>query len=466
VGKIHGPDDSDNQRGTVLPHVKPDGKLGAAWANGIDEINKGRGKAPIKAPAPVDLVSEIMRVRRLPICPWPSEWPELAQRCRLHAGDTLGLVGGTESGKTQWAIQFARAFQARGEGAVLWLPLEIGTPELACRQVANFTRTHMVKVRDEWGERQIEQALAYMTDRWRYVPRRPGMADQMETLESMIKLSFRIYSRPPLVVIDYVQLLVDHAKGKGDRVDVAAAIETVREMTLRLECFTVLISQTSRANAPMLAGKVDIEAASDAVGTGAETAQLERACAVMIVLNVFKADDETSHSDAHQLVSKTRHVPGGRGRVGAEYQFAGGYWHELDHLPATPADVQREAKRQQKESGSSSSGASNVIDFGRARQDANEARKGQADQARRDAALRAIQNAGASGISGTILRQMIKGHHAKLRAVLEQLEADGYVYKSGANYHAGQAPQVHLREAASPDNEAPPPSSDDEVPFA
>jgi len=316
-----------------------------AWETATQRAND-RNRTGYRFDSPLDAVKEMERKRKLPPLPMPPGWVDLATRCKTYPGEMIGISGPTGGGKTSFAIEMARA--AIGQGTpVLWDPLELDGPQLNLRIAANVSGTHMGKIRDDWSQEQIERALMSVTDRWRYVPRVRGYELQVAATRAAVQIAREIYRRPPLFVVDYIGKIA-RGSGKDTRGELADAIEAFREMTIEEDCYGILLSQTSRGNNAVLTGKVDLESAADAIGVSAETGELEHACATMIGLNVFKADDAPV-LDSHVLVTKARNT-GREGRVGFTFTKAGGQWKELDHLPATPNEVTKELTRQSKDS--------------------------------------------------------------------------------------------------------------------
>ncbi len=408
-------DFGDAHQSVIERPLSADDRVSARWTSALERANKGRG-APLRLPSPIDELPETLKVRTLPAMPWPATWGEMARRCLTLPGDMLAVVGGTGSGKTQWGIQLARGFVASGRGCVLWAPLELTTAQLNLRIVASLAAQHVMDIR-EWPEQQLTNALATVTDRWRYVDLvRSGPEAQIAAMDIAVEMATQIYGAPPMLVIDYVQKLTRGAQDK--RAALSDACETLREMTARRGCYTVALSQTSRANAPLLAGRMDIANATDAVGSGAESSELENASANTLVMNVFKADDAPS-LDAHWLLSKLRHVPY-EGKIGARYHKAGGVWEELDHLPATPLEVEAEVKKSKRANGSASPHE--------ARTSINASRADAAASKRREAIVAALRRAGGEGMGTRELRKVKgSGSAGRLRETMEELERGGRV---------------------------------------
>lgn len=410
--------------------LRPDERATDRWARHAAKVNAGRG-TPLKFTSPIDAVPATIAARSAPRFPWPAEWGDLGRRCRSYPGDLIGVIGGPGSGKTQFGVQLSRAFVAAERGCVLWSPLELKPTDINLRIAANLARRHVADVRERWPEQQLTAAVATVTDRWRYVDRAATMAGQLEIYRIFVDAAAQIYQAPPVLVIDYLQILALMAEGHEERGAAARAIEALRLLAEDAGAWIVLISQPSRSNTPALAGKVEIEAATDLIGVGAESSQLERAAAVQIALNVFKADD-AAELDAHWNVTKARHT-GAEGRTGARYCKEGGVWVELDHLPATPIEVKAEVKRRKRRKADDGAGEATPR---AAREDLNGSRAELAASARRVALLEALRAAGDRGLGGRDVRR-VKGSGSAHRAhaTLVELAAAGRVAQDSGRWY-------------------------------
>jgi KaiC/GvpD/RAD55 family RecA-like ATPase len=390
----------------------------SAWEREIVASNN-KLQTSHKFISPIDALADMERQRHLPTLPYPAAWNDFARRCLLYAGEMIGVSGPTGGGKTQFAIEVGCA--AAGDGTpVLWLPLELDPPQVNLRIVANRAGRHTAAIRNTWSMEDQARVLMSVADKWRYVDKVRGVAAQITALRAAIQIAKRIYGRPPLWVMDYVGKLA-RGSTRDARLELADGIEELRQMTIDEECFGMVLSQTSRGNNAVLTGKIDLDSASDAIGTSAETSELEHACSVMVGLNVFKTDD-AEELDAHWLITKARGT-GQEGRVGSRFIKAGGQWRELEYLPATPGEVSTEVKKAKKDK--------NRIDPPDAkttRTDLNFARAAKANAERRDALVHALRHAGMFGAGTTALRKVRGcGNLRKMRESLDELVKAGTV---------------------------------------
>lgn len=402
-----------------FPNVRPNAQLGEQWAKGLDRTNQ-KLETRYRFPSPLSALDDLIRKRGLPSLPWPAAWPELGKRARLYIGECVGVVGPTGGGKTSFAIQVARAAAADGI-PVLWNPKELDAPELDLRIAANMVGMHTARIRDEWTREQLAHTLSTIDDLWRFVDNLRDVEKQVAAYRAAVKLAIEIYRRPPLLVIDYMGKL---GRGARDpRLAIADAAEAIREMTVDLECYTMMLAQPSRSNNATLTGKNDVESATDTVGVAGESSEIEHACAVMITLNVFKADD-ADELDAHVLVPKARGT-GREGREGFRFCKPGGVWKELDYLPATPTEIAAETKRAKKDKTRIEPPTKQST-----RAELNLSRSGDADNERKNRVRGALARAGMIGLTVKELRKVPgTGRAQRLQQTLQELERAAEIEK-------------------------------------
>ena len=394
-----------------FPNVRPNAKVGELWA-------REREQTKYKFTGPFDALDALIRKRGLPTLPWPETWPELAKRCRLYAGECVGVVGPTGGGKSSFSIQVGIAATGR-RIPVLWAALELDPVEIDLRIVANVTRTHTARIREEWTREQIAHVLASVEDLWRFVDRFRDPERQIEAFRHAVRSAKKIYRVPPLLIIDYIGKM--SSCSRDPRLATREHAEMIRELTLDEECYTMILAQPSRANNATLTGKIELGAASDAVGVAGESGEIEHACSVMIGLNVFKLDD-TSELDAHALISKAR-GSGYEGRQGFRFSKPGGVWSELGYLPATPKEIATEVKRAKKDKH-----RVEPVTPASARTDVNATRSSEAEAARRQVVQSALVRAGTIGLSESQLRTMRgTGDTGRLKCALGELERQGEI---------------------------------------
>lgn len=405
-----------------FPRMRPEPAIVEQWHAERDRVNQKLGKS-YRFRGPLDSLDDLIRQRSMPRCPMP--WPELAKRIPTYPGQMTAITGPSGGGKTQFAIQIGCACVGTGT-PVLWLPLELDEPEINLRIVANRSATHTQRVREEWSREQMAHVLTAVSDRWRFVDKVRDPEAQIEAIRNAIQIAKRIYRTPPALFVDYIGKMARGAK--DPRLVLADSIETLREITVVEECYTFLLSQTSRGNNAVLTGKVDLESAADAIGVSAETGELEHACANTIGLNVFKADD-ADELDAHVLVPKARNT-GKEGRQGFKFRKPGGVWAELDYLPSTPNEVAAEVRKNKRKD-------QPAPDQSSTREDLNWRKQAESSQQRKAALVEALKRAGMFGLGTRELRKVRgSGNPARLKSTLEELVRDNAIERFGQKWRA------------------------------
>lgn len=315
--------------GTVIPfpRLRPSTKLRERWTSEL-----ARGGAGLKALTPIDVVGQLVELRKMPRLHWPHGWPRLAERLVTYPGDMNGIVGSQGGGKTSFAIQVCVANAGHGI-PTLWWPGELDPPQIVARIAGNMHHVHAMAVRDHWPEERLAHAMAAVTDMWHFVDRAlPDVDKQLAIMRQLVKVAWSVYQMPPLLVVDHVGKLANGARDL--RVGTAHALEQLRALTVEEKCYTLALSQGSRANQAVLTGRKDVDNATDAGDVAAEARQFEEDACNVVALAIFKADDAEA-LDGHALITKAR-WSGKEGREGIRFSKPGGVWSELDYLPATP----------------------------------------------------------------------------------------------------------------------------------
>lgn len=215
------------------------------------------------------------------------------------------LVGGTGSGKTQWAVQTAVRAAERG-GRVLYLALELSRRDLAARVAGALTHTAWsdllrgrLRPQDfDRAARMASEALRTMAFHTECAPPYGYSADT---------LAARAWTlRPSLVVLDYLQLCAGRA-GEDPRQAVGRVSYVARSIARDLGAVVIVLSSTARTNYAELVNAPDRDPA-DLVGLGKESGEIEYAADGVLVL-ARHADRPTGRV---LVVAKNRHGPLGR----------------------------------------------------------------------------------------------------------------------------------------------------------
>ncbi len=217
------------------------------------------------------------------------------------------LVGGTGSGKTQWAVQTAVHAARRGK-TVLYLALELSRQDLAARvmgAVSGVAWSQILRGALDDGE------FARVTEGARTVREMPfhtecgppfGYGAEM--------LAARAWAlRPSLIVIDYLQLCAGRY-GEEPRTAVGRVSYVARALARDLNAAVLVLSSTARANYASLVNNPETDAA-DLVGLGKESGEIEYAADGVMVL----ARNAAPSRGRVLVLAKNRHGPVGRAEL-------------------------------------------------------------------------------------------------------------------------------------------------------
>lgn len=332
----------DNVIPFPAPAMRANAKLTETWARAVEDLNKKK-RARYSFPSPMDIVGAMMQIRKYPRLPWPSDWPQMERRCRTYVGDVLAFVGAIGAGKTQWAVQLARAVMGAGL-PVLWANLELGGEQVVARILANMNGEHAMAVLDHWTEERIRLDVAAVTDLWHFVDRHDQVDVQVEAMRHALEVALKVYRTPVLLVVDHIGQLITDARDA--RLEMLRVGKMFERMALETKCWILILAQGTKSGQALLTGKVPVEVAADAIGAAAESQIMQQVAANVIVSQLYKEDD-AAELEGRQLIAKARWT-GEEGQVGARYNKRGGVWVELDHLPATPQKVEAEEADQKK----------------------------------------------------------------------------------------------------------------------
>jgi len=403
-----------------FPRMRASTQLAQRWADVVEARNKKNGTQYrfISAAAAVD---DLIRLRNMPALAWPPSWTGLIRRVRVYPKDMVGVVGSQGGGKTSFALQAAIAAAGAGTPTV-WAALELNPPQILTRGIGNMNGVHASTVRDTWTRERIEHAAGAYTDMFHFVDRFRDPEKQLAAMREAVLVAWEIYRVPPLLVVDHIGKLFSNARDPN--VGATQALEALRELTEDLDCMTMPLSQGSRGNQAVLTGKVDVDAASDAMGVAASARAFEEDCSYVIALVVFKEDD-AHELHSHALITKARHT-GLEGREGYIFKKAGGVWVAMDHLPPTPSAVKSEIDKAKRDKHRILPAPTPA----QARADLDDAAAGDAAAMRRVKMLEAVVRHGALGIELVELRKVYGvGRGAVFQQTLQELLRAGSAEK-------------------------------------
>jgi KaiC/GvpD/RAD55 family RecA-like ATPase len=399
-----------------FPQIRANPKVTDAWSSAVVALNKKQATS-YQFLNPLTVVDLVMQQRSLPPMFWPAAWPESGRRMRTYPGDMVGVVGSQGGGKTSYAIQICIANTAEGT-PVIWAALELDPGQISVRIAANMHRVHAMVVRDSWPRARLDRAMVTVADLWHFIDRYRDAEKQIAAIRHAVGVCWEIYRRPPVVVVDHVGKLANDARDiqSGTRF----ALEALRELTVEGRCYTLALSQGSRANQATLTGKMDHASATDALGVAADSKSFEDDCANVVALALFKRDDATE-LDSHALIGKARWT-GLEDKVGMRFWKAGGFWGELGYLPSSPTEIAQKHAAELKDKHRAGPAPS----LPQVRADLNAARAGDAAAMRRSLILEALLRHGQLGMEiGQVRTIRGAGRGPALQQALQELERAG-----------------------------------------
>lgn len=176
----------------------------------------------------------------------PSMLPKLNRMTGgYHAGDLVVVAGRPSMGKTALALQ--EAAQAAKQGKAVYIAsLEMSTPELTRRMLAQIGGVDLVKVRERGMSPEASKGLARAAELMERLPiwidDRPGesVADLRASLHRASATQ-----RPQMIVVDYIQLM--EGGGENRTQQVAQISRALKKLAREFEAPVLALSQLSRA---------------------------------------------------------------------------------------------------------------------------------------------------------------------------------------------------------------------------
>jgi replicative DNA helicase len=263
----------------------------------------------------------------------------------LSPGWMYVLVGNTGTGKSQWALQAALA-AARGGTPVLYVGLELDRVGLVTRLLGLLSHIHWSRL--YLGESINEQPPAEEATRLMnlhagtlealplHLEVGPPYGWDYTRLRPMVDALCRRYpGRPPLVVVDYLQLVTSP---KGSREETRERVGKVayqaRQVARDASAAVLLLSSTGRQNYATLAGqengnRLGTGPADWLVGLGKESGEVEYAADAVLVLAKDPNGSGEKESRVFLAIAKRRARPmGSLPWPWVPYRFNGGWFME------------------------------------------------------------------------------------------------------------------------------------------
>jgi replicative DNA helicase len=192
------------------------------------------------------------------------------------------LIGGTGSGKTQWALQVA-LHTARAGRPVVYVGLELGPEDLTARVLGLQTGTPWSALfrgtdSDTLGMaiHQGERALRDLPLWLEFAPPFGWQADRMLTLARA--------HRPALLVIDFLQVVAPQDPREDARTRVGRVAYLARALGRDLGVAVLALSSTARGNYADFDVPVDEVTPGSLLGVGKESGEIEYSADTVMVL--------------------------------------------------------------------------------------------------------------------------------------------------------------------------------------
>ena len=295
--------------------------------------------------------------------PLPEKWRETARELGggLWPGWSYVLVGSTGAGKSQWALQVALEV-ARKENPVLYIGLELDRAGLVARLLGLMARRKWSTL--YMGEEEAPGYGEHLGDATKRLfdthgPELEALPLHLEVgppfgwdytrLYPLALALKRHYQRPPLVILDYLQLVTSP---KGAREDVRERVGKVayeaRRVARDAGAAVLVLSSVARANYAALTGgkgkkgdnQPEPAGTGDPgrfVGMGKESGETEYAADAVLALARERWDEEGS--PLWLALAKRRARPSGAKSGWVQYEFNGGWFDETGKVKADPSPL-------------------------------------------------------------------------------------------------------------------------------
>jgi replicative DNA helicase len=252
-------------------------------------------------------------------------------------GAIVLINGGTGAGKTSLAMEIAIR-HAVGLGPAIVASLELPRRLIGARIVG-------IRCDESWagvvrGRVKREHMLEQWPERLRIIERRDCTIDNLHASIAARRTEYP--EQPPLVVVDYVQLLDNDERDIRRRV--ARAMEDLHGLAEEHRAVVLALSQGSRASSRQLASGEKL--GRDTADAGAEAAELERWSTFTIGIGGHGPADEHGWSAVDLSIGKARGDAGGDTVHPARYCGRSGPWRLAGAArPAAEVKAEREKKK-------------------------------------------------------------------------------------------------------------------------
>lgn len=165
----------------------------------------------------------------------------------FHGGEMIVLAARPSMGKTALALNIAEHAAVDDNVSTLFFSLEMSAEQLAMRMVCSHGRLNMIKIRDGYGNSDLQKKVFAETKVLEKIPLWIDETSNLTILEMRSKAR-RLYAQKALglVVIDYLQLLSGTDSHLPREQQIAEISRGIKGMAKELNIPVIVLSQLNR----------------------------------------------------------------------------------------------------------------------------------------------------------------------------------------------------------------------------
>jgi replicative DNA helicase len=278
-------------------------------------------------------LDELIQLARTPVYKTPFEGLNTALGFGgLLSGQVYYLAGGTGFGKTSWIASVVNAHALAG-GRALVAFYEMFAGYYVARMAAKGLGVHSNQILR--GEVDFNNVASAIPEGIEFLDN-PSLIVLRRAIDRVVRAGHA----PPLVVVDYIQLVGDMVSATMQRPDPrlanALASAGLRAIAKETGAALLVVSAASRATGKKLVGEVRKQPPRDLIDAARESGAIEYDGAGVIVLSVSDELDADDLMIATITVAKARF--GEAQHLDARYDGKTGWWKELGRV-VTPRKV-------------------------------------------------------------------------------------------------------------------------------
>lgn len=280
-------------------------------------------------------LDDLFACSNLPTIPTPFTRLNDALGGGLIAGQSVVLPGATGSGKSSLLATIATFVAATA-------PVVIGTYELPARIFVARMGAQLLDerwldiIRGRVPRAALERVIPGSIE---FLQRPP-----IDVLERSIKSAADREGQAPLVLLDYLQIMMSVTATDDPRVATAKTSELIRELADATKAPILLAAAVSRQNSQLLRQAKRTAQPSDLAGVARDVSNVEYDAAAVLALAVSpEVDDQTGLQRAILAVSKNRFGPSDI--IGLQFHGRSGRWFESS-VSLEPTEEERDEQRE------------------------------------------------------------------------------------------------------------------------